>query len=156
MTPSPPAPDRVPDTNDYIYRWIFVVAMVAPVSSAASHSIIRSIWIFAIYAAAILMAGWLLNHPFKPLLIRYTRAFEAHSPRLIWPMAVICVLSAAILVFYMIYFFNHPGMHLDNLSVPACIPSWIAIALFLFTGIELAYCEHIHAKRTRSNSDSVS
>lgn len=62
------------------------------------------------------------------------------------------VLSCCILLGYMVYFFRHPGEYLDNLSVVQCIPEWIAIALFGFSSIELAWCEHLRAKRKRSNS----
>lgn len=153
MISTAPHPPDVPDVTPHLRRWSEMAFAALLISSVASHSIHRSVGLVAVFVLTLIISSWVLLHPCKPLVLRYARAFEAHSPKLLTVLVIMFVASGLVLFGYMIFFINHPGMHLDNLTLRACIPAWIAIAVCAFSGVELAYCEHMHVKRTGSKSN---
>lgn len=149
-------PSEHPDTNQTIRRWSNIAIPGLLFLILGNHSIIRSLVIGVLFGVVVSGFVWLFTHPFKILLIRYTRAFESHSPKLVWTLAMIFVFSGLLLLSMTGFIIFNPGFHWYDLPLHLRIPSWIAIALFIISSFELAYCQHLRAKHNRSNSDSVS
>ncbi|MCE5230883.1 hypothetical protein LLG95_15000 [bacterium] len=139
--------DRIPDTAQTIQRWNSIAIVGLVVLIFGNHPLTRILITGALYGLFFSSVVWLLTHTFKDLLIRYTRAFESHSPKLVWTLVTIFVASGLLLLSMTGFIIFHPGFHWYDLPLHLRIPSWIAIALFFISSFELAFCEHMHVKR---------